>query len=71
MRKLNKILSAFTKTINDLNELSALNDKRVHNNTSIITGLQEANLSLIAESTAARNLANNLKNILEGEVGTL
>jgi hypothetical protein len=54
MIQLNKILKTFTKTIDQLEQLTATNNIEASRNTERIDRLQKKNLILIAEAQAAK-----------------
>lgn len=64
MIQLNKILKSFSKTIDQLEQLTAANNIEVSRNTEQIDRLQEKNLILIAEAQAAKETAENLKALI-------
>ncbi|MBH3359750.1 hypothetical protein [Pseudomonas guariconensis] len=64
MIQLNKILKSFSKTIDQLEQLTAANNIKVSRNTEQIDRLQEKNLILIAEAQAAKETAENLKALI-------
>jgi len=69
MKALNGILSVFNKTIKKLELLAETNENHVELNTKRIDNLKENNLSLTAEAQAAKNIAENLKKLIETETG--
>lgn len=64
MIQLNKILKSFKKTIDQLEQLAAANNIEVSRNTEQIDRLREKNLILIAEAQAAKETAENLKELI-------
>ncbi|WP_174214560.1 hypothetical protein [Stutzerimonas frequens] len=54
MIQLNKILKSFQKVIDQLEQLTAMNNIEISRNTEQIDRLQEKNLLLIAEAQAAK-----------------
>lgn len=64
MIQLNKILKSFQKTIDQLEQLAAANNIEVSRNTEQIDRLREKNLILIAEAQAAKETAENLKELI-------
>lgn len=64
MIQLNKILKSFSKTIDQLEQLTAANNIEVSRNTEQIDRLQEKNMLLIAEAQAAKETAENLKALI-------
>lgn len=64
MIQLQKILKTFSKTIDQLEQLTAANNIEVSRNTEQIDRLQEKNLLLIAEAQAAKETAENLKALI-------
>lgn len=64
MIQLQKILKSFSKTIDQLEQLTAANNIEVSRNTEQIDRLQEKNLLLIAEAQAAKETAENLKALI-------
>lgn len=70
MKNLNAILSGFNKTLAKLEALSAKNSKAVEENTSRIVSLQEQNLGLIAETQAAKNVAANIRKLIQDEAAS-
>jgi hypothetical protein len=67
MIQLNKILKSFKKTIDQLEQLAAANNIEVSRNTEQIDRLREKNLILIAEAQAAKETAENLKELIVSE----
>lgn len=64
MIQLNKILKTFTKTIDQLEQLTTTNNIEASRNTERIDRLQKKNLILIAEAQAAKETAENLKALI-------
>lgn len=64
MIQLNKILKAFSKVIDQLEQLSATNNIEVSRNTEQIDQLQQKNMLLIAEAQAAKETSENLKALI-------
>ncbi len=64
MIQLNKILKSFTKVIDQLEQLTAVNNMAVSRNTEQIDHLREANLLLMSEAQAAKETAENLKSLI-------
>ena len=52
------------KTLNELDRLMASNNLAVDENTRNIDKLQERNLMLMAEAQAAKNVADNIRNMI-------
>lgn len=67
MKVLQGILSGFTKTIDKLEKLTKVNMVTVEENTDRITKLHQQNLDLTAEAQAAKNIASNLRKLIESE----
>lgn len=68
MKQLNAILSGFNKTLTKLDALVSSNSKTVDDNTARIDVLKQQNLELTAEAQAAKNVASNIRKMIEGEV---
>lgn len=67
MKRFDKIVAGFKKTIAQLDELVHLNERQIEDNLDSITVLQEQNLELTAEKQAALNVSHNLRRMLEGD----
>lgn len=64
MVRLNKILKAFNNAIDQLEQLTAINNVEVSRNTQQIDALQQKNLTLLAEAQHAKEIAENLKALI-------
>jgi hypothetical protein len=69
MKALNGILSGFNKTIDKLERLAKTNFTNVEENTDRIQALYQQNLNLTAEAQAAKNIATNLRKLIDNETG--
>jgi len=52
------------KTLDELDRLMATNNMAVDENTRNIVNLQERNLILMAEAQAAKNVSDNIRNMI-------
>lgn len=69
MVQLKKILKTFTRTLDQLEQLVAANNLKVDFNTQEIDRLQQLNLTLMGEAQAAKNVAQNIRNMINTETG--
>lgn len=69
MVQLKKILKTFSRTLDQLEQLVAANNMRVDQNTQEIDRLQQLNLTLMGEAQAAKNVAQNIRNLINTETG--
>ncbi|WP_130906880.1 hypothetical protein [Pseudomonas sp. Sample_16] len=69
MVQLKKILKSFARTLDQLEQLISLNNVKVDQNTQEIDRLQQFNLTLMAEAQAAKNVAQNIRNLITTETG--
>lgn len=67
MKALKSILSGFNKTLIKLEALNAANTKQVEMNTTRIDELKQENLALTAEAQAAKNIAQNVRQLITTE----
>ena len=69
MVQLKKILKTFTRTLDQLEQLVAANNLKVDFNTQEIDRLQQLNLTLMGEAQATKNVAQNIRNMINTETG--
>lgn len=69
MIQLKKILKTFTRTLDQLEQLVAANNQKVDFNTQEIDRLQQLNLTLMGEAQAAKNVAQNIRSLINTETG--
>lgn len=69
MIQLKKILKTFTRTLDQLEQLVAANNQKVDSNTQEIDRLQQLNLTLMGEAQAAKNVAQNIRSLINTETG--
>ncbi|OIN07925.1 hypothetical protein [Oceanisphaera psychrotolerans] len=67
MKNLKSILTGFNKTLTKLEALTKQNTKQVEVNTTRIDELKQQNLDLTAEAQAAKNIAQNIRQLITAE----